>query len=196
MTSQTTIPGLNKVQPSNSATEKPLEGLRKLFIEELKDIYWAEKALSSALPKIVDGASSEELADEILDHLALTLNHITRLEVVFSSLNIKPEATRCETMAGLVREAGLVMSESDNDKLMDMGILSVIKKMQHYKITSYGILCSFSKALGEIKVLSLLENILIEEREIYVSMVNLVEALSSNIRQEETWRLFELKQRA
>ena len=176
--------------------EKPFEGLNKLFIEELKDIYWAEKATALVLPKMINTASSEELADELLDQLTLTFDHISKLENVFDSINLKAEATKCETMDALITEALSIIMAHTDDKFKDQGILSVSRKMQHYKITSYGILCSFARTLWEMEVLAVLEDILKEEREVYRIMTHLSEFLSLNEGDEEAWRYFDIKRRA
>jgi ferritin-like metal-binding protein YciE len=174
----------------------PFDGLNKLFIDELKDIYWAEKATAMALPKMINAASSEELADELLDHLTLTFDHISRLEGIFVSLGVKSEATKCEMMNGLIEETLSIITTDAESKFKDQGILSVSKKMQYYKITSYGILCSFAKTLSEIEVLSVLEDTLNEEREVYRIMTQISEFLSLNDGDEDAWKYFDLKKGA
>lgn len=172
---------------SAESVSNQMKDLRKLFVEELKDIYWAEKSLTALLPRIVDKVSCEELADGILDQLALTLHHITRLEAVFISININTEATKCETMAALAREAEVIITAKSSAITKDADIWSVVKKIQHYEIVSYGILCAFSKALGEIEALSLMEDTLTEEREIYKTMHHIGSYLNTISEQEPVY---------
>ncbi|MBA3972363.1 MAG: DUF892 family protein [Bacteroidetes bacterium] len=185
-----------RISAGRRIEDKSFEGLNKLFIEELKDIYWAEKATAMVLPKMINAASSEELADELLDHLTLTFDHLSKLESVFATLDLVAEATKCEMMEGLIDETLSIIHAKSEDKFKDQGILSVSKKMQHYKITSYGILCSFSKTLNEIEVLDVLEDVLNDEREVYRIMNHIAEFLSLNEGDEDAWKYFDLKKRA
>ena len=84
-------------------------GLRELFVNELKDIYWAEKALTKAIPKMIKNATAPELVDALTGHLKVTKEHVTRLENVFSSIGEKAAARKCEAMEGLTREAEELM---------------------------------------------------------------------------------------
>jgi ferritin-like metal-binding protein YciE len=149
-----------------------MKNLRKLFLEELRDIYWAEKELTLLLPKIADKVSSEELADAILDNMTMSFNHVNRLEDVFVSLHEQACAVRCETMAGLIRETERIISSGETGMFRDAAVLSVVKRIRYYEIASYGILCSFSRALGEIKVLTIMEDALDEEREAYRNLIH------------------------
>src|ERR1051326_4258026 len=83
--------------------------LMKLFEDELKDIYWAEKALTKAIPKMVKNSTSEELIDSLKNHLTETEEHVTRIEQIFQLLDKKPMAKKCEAMAGLIKEAEEIM---------------------------------------------------------------------------------------
>jgi ferritin-like metal-binding protein YciE len=170
---------------ADAAGLNPSAGLKKLFLEELKDIYWAEKALTGILPKLVDKTSSEELADGILDQLGQTLNHITRLERIFSSIGIKAEAAKCETMSALINDAEIIISNTLEGQHRDIGILAIVKRIEYYEIASYGILCSFSKTLGEIEALSLLEDTLQEEREAYKAMAMIGRVLMNASSEEQ-----------
>src|SRR5690348_8533573 len=87
--------------------------LQEFFIDELKDIYWAEKHLVKSLPKMQKAATSEELKKAFADHLEQTKEHVTRLEEVFGLLDEKPQAKKCDAMAGLVEEAGSIIEDTD-----------------------------------------------------------------------------------
>lgn len=141
------------------------QGLRELFVEELKDIYWAEKALTKAIPKMIKNASSDELVEALTGHLDVTVEQVTRLEEVFSSIGEKPQAKKCEAMDGLIKEAGEIMQNTEKGMVRDAGIILAGQKVEHYEIATYGTLCSFAKTLGEDEAASLLEETLNEEKE-------------------------------
>src|SRR5689334_6585579 len=99
----------------SAGEESPNENseLMEFFVDELKDIYWAEKHLVKSLPKMAKAATSEELRSAIEDHLAVTEEHVARLEEVFSIVDKKPQAKKCDAMAGLVEEANSIVSDTD-----------------------------------------------------------------------------------
>ncbi|MEJ7610869.1 MAG: ferritin-like domain-containing protein [Ferruginibacter sp.] len=140
------------------------EGLRDLFIDELKDIYWAEKALTKALPKMAKNATNQGLKNALQKHLVETQNQIVRLEHVFVSIGEKARAKKCEAMAGLIKEGEGIMEDTQAGVVRDAGIISAGQKTEHYEIASYGTLCAFAKTLGLEKAASLLAETLEEEK--------------------------------
>jgi ferritin-like metal-binding protein YciE len=138
--------------------------LHKLFEEELKDIYWAEKALTKAIPKMIKNATSEELIEALEDHLEETEEQVKRCEQVFEILGKSPQAKKCEAMAGLIKEAEELMSDSDKGVMRDAAIISAAQKVEHYEIASYGTLRTFAKTLGLDDAADLLEETLNEEK--------------------------------
>jgi len=138
--------------------------LMELFEDELKDIYWAEKALTTTIPKMIKNATSEELVQALTNHLAETENQILRLEDVFESMGKKPEAVKCEAMAGLIKEAGEIMEECEEGAMRDAGIIAAAQKVEHYEIATYGTLRQFAETLGLTEAVSLLEETLEEEK--------------------------------
>ncbi|MGZ3920798.1 MAG: YciE/YciF ferroxidase family protein [Bacteroidia bacterium] len=138
--------------------------LMKLFENELKDIYWAEKALVKAIPKMIKKATSEELTEALEIHLEETENQVKKVERVFESIDKKPLAKKCEAMDGLIKEAEQIMKESEEGAMRDAGIISAAQKIEHYEIASYGTLRSFAKTLGLNEAVTLLEEILGEEK--------------------------------
>lgn len=138
--------------------------LMELFEDELKDIYWAEKALTKAIPKMIKNATSKELIDALTSHLAETENQVTRLEQVFESIGKKAVAKKCEAMEGLIKEAGSIMESCEEGAMCDAGIISASQKVEHYEIASYGTLRQFAETLGLTKAVSLLEATLNEEK--------------------------------
>ncbi len=138
--------------------------LMKLFEDELKDIYWAEKALTKAIPKMIKSATSQELVDALTNHLAETEVQVSRLEQVFESIEKKPVAKKCEAMEGLIQEAADIMESCEPGAMCDAGIISAAQKVEHYEIASYGTLRQFAETLGLTEAASLLEDTLNEEK--------------------------------
>jgi ferritin-like metal-binding protein YciE len=168
-----------KSTKSNSA-EDISSKLGKLFEEELKDIYWAEKALTAAIPKMISKATSTELVQALEDHLAETEDHITRVEKIFQIFGKEATEKECEAMAGLIDEAEELMDESDEGVMRDAAIISAAQKVEHYEIASYGTLRSFAQTLGLEEAVSILESTLEEEKnadlrltQVAVSAVNI-----------------------
>lgn len=150
--------------------------LMKLFEDELKDIYWAEKALTKALPKMVKNATNEDLIMALENHLEETEGQIEKLEQVFESIGKKAQAKKCEAMAGLVKEAEEIMKETDKGAMRDAGIISAGQKVEHYEIASYGTLRQFAKTLGLEDAAELLEEILDEEKAADQKLTDIAEA--------------------
>ena len=140
-------------------------GLRDFFEDSLKDIYWAEKALTKALPKMVKKATSQELIDALTEHLAVTQEQVTRLEEVFTLIGVKAQAKKCAAMEGLIKEAGEIMESTAEGVVRDAGIIAAGQKVEHYEIATYGTLCAFAKILGEQEAAGLLLQTLNEEKE-------------------------------
>lgn len=140
--------------------------LRELFIEELKDIYWAEKHLVKALPKMKKAATSEELASAFEDHLAVTEEQVKRAEQVFDLLDMSPRAKKCEAMDGLVKEAQEIIEDTPKGSAVrDAGLIIAAQKVEHYEIAAYGSLVQLAKTMGENEVADLLQVTLDEEKE-------------------------------
>lgn len=140
-------------------------GLGDLFKDSLQDIYWAENALVSALPKMATNATSPLLASAIKEHLEITKNHVTRLEAIFALLGEKAEGKKCEAMAGLLKEGESILEETIPGPVRDAGIIAASQKIEHYEIATYGTLCAFAKTLCENEAGQLLMQTLAEEKE-------------------------------
>lgn len=153
--------GKNFVAPANDAAAD----LRTLFIDSLKDIYWAENALVGALPKMAENATAAGLSSAIKDHLAVTENQVTRLQSIFELLGEKAEGKKCEAMAGLLKEGDSILEETLPGAVRDAGIIAASQKIEHYEIATYGTLCAFAKILGENEAAQLLTKTLAEEKE-------------------------------
>ena len=162
--SKTTTGG--KVKAKRSAAE----GLRDLFVDSLKDIYWAEKALTKALPKMAKNATSTNLITALNDHLRVTELQIDRVEQVFKIMGEKAVAKKCDAMDGLIKEGEGIMEETELGPVRDAGIIAASQKIEHYEIATYGTLCAFGRTLGEDEAVSLLEQTLAEEKEADVTL--------------------------
>ncbi len=150
--------------------------LMKLFEDELKDIYWAEKALTKALPKMAKNATAPELVEAIQSHLAETEEQITKVEQVFELIGRKPVAKKCEAMAGLVKEGEEIMKDTEKGAMRDAGIISAGNKVEHYEIASYGTLKTFAQILGLTDAAEILNDILEEEKQADATLTQLAEA--------------------
>lgn len=155
-----------KQSPVDYATEYGIEEstLMKLFEDELKDIYWAEKALCKALPKMVKKATSDELVSALSTHLEETTDQMTNIEKVFEIIGKKAQAKKCEAMDGLIQEAISIIADSDEGAMRDAGIIAATQKIEHYEIASYGTLRTFAQILGMDDAAEILESILDEEK--------------------------------
>lgn len=159
-------------KPSNGKKSKTENGaggnsqLEKLFTDSLKDIYWAEKHLTKALPKMKKAATTDELKSAIEEHLAQTEEQVTRLEQVFELCGKKAQAKKCDAMEGLIKEGESVVEDTEDDSMTrDAGIIMAAQKVEHYEIATYGSLVQFARTLGMDDAAALLEQTLEEEKE-------------------------------
>jgi ferritin-like metal-binding protein YciE len=140
--------------------------LMELFVDSIKDIYWAEKQLVKTLPKMQKAATSEQLKDAIGNHLEQTKGQVTRLEQVFEMLGKKVQAKKCDAMEGLVKEGESIIEETDKGTATrDVGIIMAAQKVEHYEIATYGGLAQLAKTLGHDDICGLLGQTLAEEKE-------------------------------
>ena len=142
-----------------------LDTLKKLYVNELRDLYNAENQLLKALPKMAKGSSSDELKKAFEDHLEQTEEHVKRLEEIFKQLGENPKGKTCKAMKGLVEEGSEILEEDGDDSVLDAGIIAAAQKVEHYEIASYGTVRTFAELLGEEKAVDLLQQTLDEEGE-------------------------------
>ncbi|MFN0030998.1 MAG: ferritin-like domain-containing protein [Flavobacteriales bacterium] len=168
-----------KIRPENMlprTLSASAGGLRKLFLAELKDIYWAEKALTKALPKMIKKATSAELSDALSEHLESTKEHVNRLQEVFLCINERAIVKKCYAMEGLIHEASEIMEETEEGWVRDAGIISASQKIEHYEIATYGTLRAFAHALGETEAANLLQLNLVDEQEVNIQLTEIAES--------------------
>ena len=156
--------------------------LEKFFTDSLKDIYWAEKALTKALPKMQKAATTSELQMAIEEHLGQTMEQVSRLEQVFEILGEKAQGKKCEAMEGLIKEGESIIDETEDGSMTrDVGIIMAAQKVEHYEIATYGGLVSLAQTLGNDEVAEILSTTLEEEKQ---TDENLTEIAENNINWE------------
>lgn len=140
------------------------EKLRKLFIDGLKDIYWAEKKLIQSLPKFARAATSEDLQVVFETHFTETQEHVNRLEKVFSIVHEPAKTKKCPAMLGLLYECNeIIESTEENSVVRDCGLIFATQKVEHYEIASYGTLKTIASILRYNQAAELLQITLEEE---------------------------------
>ncbi|MEP6616035.1 MAG: ferritin-like domain-containing protein [Ginsengibacter sp.] len=168
----------------NGSSSNESSMLEELFVDELKDIYWAEKHLLKALPKMQKAATSAELKNAFGDHLEVTKKHVSRLEQAFGLMDQKVQAKKCEAMAGLTKEADGIVEDTDKGtSTRDVGLIMAAQKVEHYEIATYGSLRQLAKTLGNNEVSDLMEATLSEEKEADETLTGIAE---NNINAEAT----------
>lgn len=168
-----TRPQGRKVNPAPGASNSQLE---KFFTDQLKDLYWAEKHLTKALPKMKKAATTEELKSAITEHLGQTEEQITRLEQVFGIMGKKAQAKKCDAMEGLIKEGESVVEGTEKGSMTrDAGIIMAAQKVEHYEIASYGTLVQLAKTMGQNEVADILQVTLNEEKQTDENLTSLAE---------------------
>jgi ferritin-like metal-binding protein YciE len=140
------------------------ENLREALVEEIRDIYNAEKQLVKALPKMAKGAESDELRAAFEEHLEETEGQVTRLERVFELLDEKPRGKHCAGMAGIVEEGSEKLQEDMEGSVLDACLIGAAQKVEHYEICAYGTAIAWAEALGLSEVVEVLNETLEEEK--------------------------------
>ena len=140
-----------------------MKTLNDLFEDMLQDVYFAEKTLTKALPKMAKKATSENFKTAITEHLAQTEEHVIRLESVFEMIGMKPKAKECPAILGLVKEAEDIMAEAEDDAVRDAGMVACAQAVEHYEIARYSSLSAWAEQLGMDDAAELLSTTLDEE---------------------------------
>jgi ferritin-like metal-binding protein YciE len=143
----------------------PNDSLKKLYVEELKDLYSAENQLIKALPKMAKAAASEQLRQGFEEHLEQTKGHVERLQTIFHSLDENPKGKTCVGMEGLIKEGSEVIGEEFEETVLDAALIGAAQRVEHYEIAAYGTVCELAKILDEPRHASLLGETLNEEKE-------------------------------
>lgn len=166
----------SKMQAEDTMDASYSPEFKEFFIDGLKDIYWAEKHLTKALPKMQKASTSEELKAAFAEHLEVTKNQVMRLEQIFELLGTKAQAKKCDAMAGLVEEANGVIEETEKGThIRDAGLIIAAQKVEHYEIAAYGGLAQLAKTMGNEEIKNLLGETLDEEKQADESLTSLAE---------------------
>src|SRR5579883_1427190 len=158
-----------------------MESLKELLVEELKDLYSAEKQIVKALPKIARGAASEDLKSAITEHLEITKGQVTRLEEIFAELEEKAKAKPCKGMQGLLEEGSEALKEADKGELRDLQLIGAAQRVEHYEMAAYGTAKAMAEKLGLDKVTELLDETLKEEEEADQKLTEVAESLYGEV---------------
>ncbi len=185
----------NSSRAAPAATKRGAAGKEKdlsdLFMHGLKDIYYAEKKLTKALPKMIKVAQSQDLADALTSHLQETEEHVQKVEKVFGLLDETPKAVKCDAIDGIVAEAEEILKDFGKTTAGDAAIIFSGQAAEHYEITRYGSLRAFAEVLGHNDAAELLQSILDQEKaadekltELAMDRIDYAAAGTSGIRDE------------
>ena len=141
-----------------------MQTLNDLFVETLKDMYFAENAILKALPKMAKKAKSDDLKSAFTEHAQETEEHVKRLDKVFKILGQKPAVKECPALKGLVEETEELMSEASSPDVLDAGLIGCAQAVEHYEMARYGTLCAWAEQLDLDEAVELLEETLEEEK--------------------------------
>jgi len=140
-----------------------LNSLQDLMVDEVRDLYSAEKQLVKALPKVAKAATSPRLKTLLQEHLAETENHVKRLEQAFQNLGLTPRAKKCKAMEGLVEEANDILEEDADPEVLDAAIIASGNRIEHYEIAAYGTVRTYAQIMGNQQLVNLFQQTLDEE---------------------------------
>jgi len=143
---------------------KDIETLDDLFVHTLRDIYYAEKQIEKALPKMVDKATNAKLKSGFERHLGQTKDHVKRIEQVFEMHGVKAKAVKCPAIDGILQEADEVAGDVDDKQVLDAALIASAQAVEHYEITRYGTLIAWAKQLGRPDCAAVLEKNLADEK--------------------------------
>lgn len=181
-TSSSNVNSTDSSDPSaqmvSTSAEEESSGLEELFLDGIKDIYWAENHLVKNLPKMAKAASSEKLQMALTEHWELTKTHVARLEQVFELLGEKIQAQKCDAMEGLSIEGeNIIENTLPGTQARDTGLIMASQKVEHYEIATYGGLAKLAKTIGREDIAGILGETLAEEKEADALLTSIVESM-------------------
>lgn len=151
--------------------------LKEFFVDQLEDLYWAEKKLVKTLPKMSEAATSAELKEAFNNHLEQTRTHVDRLEQVFGIVGEDVDSTKCAAMAGIVDEGEDIIDDTDEGSAQrDVGLIFAGQKAEHYEIATYGGMVTLAKTLGYSEAAEILGQTLAEEKEADALLTQIAES--------------------
>ena len=155
---------------------KDIKSMDDLFVHQLQDIYYAEKQITKALPKMIELATDTQLRNGLQAHLGETEGHIRRLEQVFRQHGAEAKGTDCPAIDGIIEEADEITGEVEDKKVLDAAIIAAAQAVEHYEITRYGTLTAWAKQLGREDCAALLQQNLDEEHAADSKLTKLAES--------------------
>ena len=155
---------------------KDIKTMDDLFVHTLLDIYYAEKQIEKALPKMVEKASSTELRDGFASHLEQTHQHVARVEKVFQMHGHSPKGVTCPAIDGIIAEADDIAGDTDSPEVLDAALAAAAQAVEHYEITRYGSLIAWARELGRNDSADILEDTLAEEKAADAKLTQLAES--------------------
>jgi ferritin-like metal-binding protein YciE len=141
-----------------------VQTIDELFLDELKDLYSAEKQITKALPKMAKAAATQDLKQAFESHLEETKGHVQRLEQMFDKLGKKGTGKTCEGMKGVLLEGSEVIEDTDKGPVRDAGLIAAAQRVEHYEMAGYGSVRAFAQLLGKSEMVQLLDATLSEEK--------------------------------
>jgi ferritin-like metal-binding protein YciE len=141
-----------------------LDNLRKLYIDQLRQLHSAETQITEALPKMIEAAKDAQLKQALQTHLRETETHVSRLEEILNSIHGSVDSKNCKGLAALITEGEDVIKDATDDSVRDAGIIAAAQKVEHYEMAAYGTVATFAEILGEDRQAGLLEKTLEEEK--------------------------------
>jgi ferritin-like metal-binding protein YciE len=154
-----------------------IETMEDLFLEQVEDLYDAERRLVKALPKMAEASTSQSLRQAFESHLLETEGHVSRLETIFRTLGQDAKAHTCDAMKGLISEGEDTISDIDESPLRDAGLIAAANRVEHYEIAAYGSARTFADVLGLSEAAALLEQTLQEEKRADQKLTQLAESM-------------------
>jgi len=148
---------------SLDSKEKEMDSLRELLIDELSDLYSAEKQLVAALPKMAKASNSENLRAAFESHLEETKGQVTRLDRIFEELGEKPKRKKCKAMEGLIEEGQEVIEKDGSPEVKDAALIGAAQRVEHYEMAGYGVARAFAESLSLPEIAEILQETLDEE---------------------------------
>ncbi|MDB5251483.1 MAG: hypothetical protein JWP27_652 [Flaviaesturariibacter sp.] len=162
--------------PKNSGAGASDSMLREFFVDELKDIYWAEKHIMKTLPKMKRAATTDKLKAAFEKHLEQTRKQVERLERIFTKMGETARGKKCEAIEGIVKEGEGIIEETEaGTATRDVGLILAAQKVEHYEISTYGGLAQLARTLGRDDVAKLLEQTLAEEKKTDLLLTDIAE---------------------
>jgi ferritin-like metal-binding protein YciE len=162
-----------------------INNLRDLWVDELKDLYNAEKQILTALPKMAKAANEDELRTAFEEHLEQTRGHVERLEEIFKVIDEPARGKKCKGMEGIIGEGKEMLEMDMPESVGDAALIAAAQRVEHYEIAAYGTVRAFAELLGEDEAVTLLEQTLSEEKETDQRLTSIAEQINPEAKTSE-----------